>query len=236
MRFKLVSLVLIALLSTVNTIFAMIPGYATIAECPHCKGTKELLSIMSGNTVGGYQWWDLKEDYPMLPHISYVQKCPHCGKYFILSTVKKTVGTDYSSEMGQLSYPELREALLQLHEMESGPARSELLLEYVWAYNDAFQRELKIPKEFIIGNVEPTEEEKEEFKRVIIDLISCFQVYNDLIHAEFFREAGMFEEAIKAVDSAGPQTEEPYKTLEKIIREKCASKDTRVGVVNFGKE
>lgn len=212
----------------------MLPGYATIAECPHCGGTKKLLSLMSGNTFRGHQYWDLKEDYPMLPHVSYVQKCPHCGKYFILSEAKTSEGTEESFERGQLSYPELREAWAQLRKAAKGSARSDLLLEYVWAYNDTYQRvDPENPDE---KKPKPTEEEKEEFKHVIMDLTICFPVDNDLIHAEFFREAGMFEECIKVVDAVGAQTEEPYITLEKLLREKCAKKDTSVGVVSFGND
>ena len=212
----------------------MLPAFATIAECPHCKGKKELLSLMSGNTFRGHQYWDLKEDYPMLPHVSYVQKCPHCGKYFILSEAKTSEGTEESFERGLLTYPELRKAWAQLHKEVKGSARSDLLLEYVWAYNDSFQRiDPEKPNE---KKPLPTEGEKAEFKHVIMDLIICFPVDNDLIHAEYFREAGMFEECIKVVNAAGPQTEEPYKTLEKILREKCARKDTSVGVVSFGEE
>lgn len=214
----------------------MLPDYANIVECPHCQGTKPLLSLLSGNTFEGCQWWDLKEDYPMLPHVSFVQKCPHCGKYFMLSEAKSTKGKEYSADRGQLSHAELREALAQMSGDKAGKGRIQLLLEYLWAYNDAFQRERKPfgrEHEVATDRPEPTPEEKAEFQEVVRDLVATFPVDNKLIYAELLREAGLFDEAMEIVEAGGPQNEAPYIALERIIREKCARKDTSVGPVVF---
>lgn len=63
----------------------MMPGPALRKECPYCKAVKELMSLRSGNTIGGIHWSDSKNEYPMLPRNSEVQKCPECGKYYFLS-------------------------------------------------------------------------------------------------------------------------------------------------------
>ena len=60
----------------------MIPGPALRKECPYCKEVKELMSLRSGNTIGGEHWSDTKKVYPMLP------KCPGCGKYYSLADAK----------------------------------------------------------------------------------------------------------------------------------------------------
>ena len=66
----------------------MIPGPALRKECPYCKEVKELMSLRSGNTIGGEHWSDTKKVYPMLPKNSDVQKCLGCGKYYFLADAK----------------------------------------------------------------------------------------------------------------------------------------------------
>lgn len=61
----------------------MQPGKPQILTCPYCGKEKEIMSLMSGNTCGSMLWSDNKQIAPMMPEISYVQKCPHCGKYYI---------------------------------------------------------------------------------------------------------------------------------------------------------
>ena len=66
----------------------MMPGPALRKECPYCKAVKELMSLRSGNTIGGVHWSDSKNEYPMLPRNSEVQKCLGCGKYYFLADAK----------------------------------------------------------------------------------------------------------------------------------------------------
>ena len=58
----------------------MLPANAAILCCPHCGGHKNVLQLMSGNTFGSTRWSDAKQQAPMLPMVSYIQRCPHCGK------------------------------------------------------------------------------------------------------------------------------------------------------------
>lgn len=75
----------------------MLPGPPTRLTCPHCGGYKYIESILSGNTFRATYWSDGKNDYPMLPSTSPVQKCPSCGSYFFygdgqpLSMTEETV-------------------------------------------------------------------------------------------------------------------------------------------------
>jgi uncharacterized Zn-finger protein len=66
-------------------------------ECPYCGEIKKLLSLNSGNTFGGTHWSDTKSEYPMLPSVSDVQKCPGCGKYYFLQDAK-TIPADPSED------------------------------------------------------------------------------------------------------------------------------------------
>lgn len=202
----------------------MLPGNALIVKCPHCKKEKELMTLLSGNTFGGKQWWDLKTSYPMLPHVSWVQKCPHCGQYFMYETAKSREGDGCSGERGRLSYPELREAWAELGSKLKGKQRNNLMLEYLWAYNDEFQR-----GDAVYG--EPAPEELEEFRTVVRGLVDAFPVESDIIYAEFLREAGLFEEAVETVRRTGLPESGAYRTLAEIVLQKCEKKDTSVGQI-----
>ena len=54
----------------------------TQLTCPHCGGVKYILSITSGNTCRGEVWSDLMCYYPMLRRPSFIQRCPHCSRYY----------------------------------------------------------------------------------------------------------------------------------------------------------
>lgn len=62
----------------------MMLGRTRILVCPFCGTEKQIMSLLSGNTFGAVCWSDNKQKALMLPEISYVQKCPHCGKYYII--------------------------------------------------------------------------------------------------------------------------------------------------------
>ena len=95
----------------------MLPGNPRILVCPFCGKEKEIMSLVSGNTCGAELWSDNKQIAPMLPEISYVQRCPHCGKYYITGRQEVKYAKDgYSFEKGLLSYPEMKEAFVQLSE------------------------------------------------------------------------------------------------------------------------
>lgn len=91
----------------------MIKNNARIVSCPFCGKKKELLSLTSGNTIGSTQWSDGKMVAPMLPSVSPVQKCPHCGKYYLHYKQEGESGTRPSDEGGDLSYREWKEAYQQ---------------------------------------------------------------------------------------------------------------------------
>ena len=94
----------------------MLPGHPQIVKCPFCGTDKELLSLMSGNTIGARYWSDNMRDAPMLPQVSIVQKCPKCGKFYILSRQEVKYAKDGCSiELGTLTFPEMKEAFIQLN-------------------------------------------------------------------------------------------------------------------------
>ena len=176
----------------------MIPGPANVLSCPFCGGTKEVMSLVSGNTFGGTVWSDTRREYPMLPEVSPVQQCPHCKKYYFIEQAKREYSKDPESEMrsymklGNLSFQELKEAINQMESLSlSKMQRWVLNHQYFMAYNDAFRRQ---PETVAFP---PSEEDKAFYLQVIEELLDGIDQSADyeLFHAELLRETGRFEEA-----------------------------------------
>ena len=154
------------------------------------------------------------------------QKCICCNKYFMMNQAKHRKGNRYSFEQGLLSYGEMREALAQLKDSLEGPDRMDFLLEYVWAYNDAFQREQ------MDSCPQPDDAQLEEFRTVVRDLIAALPPESRIIHAEFLREAKFFEEALEIVDHEDVPNDPILRELSTIIREKSIHRDSTVGIIS----
>ena len=180
----------------------MIPGPANILGCPYCGGTKEVMSLVSGNTIGGTVWSDTRRHYPMLPEVSPIQKCPHCGRYYFIDQAKQRPATDDDSEarsfgeLGTLNYHELKEAkeqmqFLSLTYMQRWIINHELFM----AYNDEFKR---YPG--ALGKY-PGKEDLEIFDSTVKELLKGLDKTKDynLFHAELLRETGRFDEATETL-------------------------------------
>ena len=176
----------------------MIPGPANILTCPFCGGTKEVMSLVSGNTIGGTVWSDTRREYPMLPEVSPIQQCPHCKKYYFIEQAKREYSKDPESEMrsfmklGNLSFQELKEAINQMESLSLSKMQRWILNhQYFMAYNDSFRRQ---PETVAFP---PSEEDKAFYLQIIEELLDGIDQSADyeLFHAELLREIGRFEEA-----------------------------------------
>ena len=176
----------------------MQPGPANILTCPHCGGKKEVMSLMSGNTCRATVWTDTRRDYPMLPQVSPIQRCPECGKYYFLDQCESKYDEDinsWSMELGKLNYGDLRLAYAQLSkENLTDLQRWALNHEFFMSYNDCYRR---YPETVAFP---PSDEEKEMFMSIIGDLLQNIDSSADyeLFHSELLRESRRFDEA-KAV-------------------------------------
>ncbi len=173
----------------------MNPGPANILSCPYCGGTKEVMTLISGNTFGGTVWSDTRRHYPMLPEVSPIQKCPHCGKYYFIEQANSRYADDikYSGELGTLNYSELKEAKEQMEHLTLNPVQRWIINHLLFtAYNDEFRRPDK-EKTLKI----PTEEDQQIFSTTVEALLSGMNSSRDyeLFHAELLREIGRFDEA-----------------------------------------
>lgn len=196
----------------------MNPGNAQILTCPHCGAKKEVLSLLSGNTFGQQVWSDNKTIAPMLPRVSFVQKCPSCGGFYLMSRQKPKYGTDYSFELGELSYFETKEAWKSLKETHdlSEDERITILFMLVWAYNDQFTRE----------KAKPIIQEGQDFFQNIIETLLESTQFDILLKAEFLREAGRFEESRNLLNGYTPDDDFRKKLTAKLI-ERIHSSNTR---------
>lgn len=152
------------------------------------------MQLLSGNTFGAELWSDSKEDAPMLPRVSYVQKCPHCGNYFLMSSqATRETGDDWSMDLGELTYDEMKEALNVFHNSAAYCLipKTELWwrLTLLWVANDHYGRKgLELP-----------EEDRELIWDNIRRLIP--RVKDTLLKAELKREIGLFNEAIQMLEN-----------------------------------
>ena len=173
----------------------MMPGNPRILVCPFCGKEKEIMSLISGNTFGAELWSDNKQIAPMLPEISYVQKCPHCGKYYITGRQEVKYAKDgYSFEKGLLTYPEMKEAFAQISEEgflnEKEEINVRMMLHH--AYNDYYYR---TDEKKVIS-----EEDKTLFHENGLWLINNL-ITDSVMKAEFYREIGEIDSAKSNLDS-----------------------------------
>ena len=172
----------------------MLPANAKIVKCPFCGTNKKLLSLASGNTFGAKHWSDQKMIAPMLPRVSPVQKCPTCGKYYLEYKQPYKEGDDWSSERGELSYQEWKEAYDQFLSDNSTPNDDLQIIRHhlIQAFNDNFYRYGEDPV--------PAEEEA-YFVSIIHEYIDSgsWNKENLLFKAELYREADEMENCAKVL-------------------------------------
>ena len=153
------------------------------------------MSLVSGNTFDSELWSDNKRIAPMQPEISYVQKCPHCEKYYIIRRqAVKFAKEGNSLETGRLTFSKMKEAFAQLSEEGFIDKKEECTVRMMLhhAYNDYYYR---------IGrwNNIP-EEDKILFRENGLWLINNL-ITDNVMKAEFYREIGDMETAKIILDS-----------------------------------
>lgn len=170
-------------------------GYPQILTCPFCGKEKEIMSLWSGNNFNQELWSDNKQIAPMLPEISYIQKCPHCGKYYIKERQTAKYAKDGRSfERGILTFPQMKEAFSQLSEegFWSKEEESHVRILLHQAYNDYYHRNKE--KKAIL------EEDKTLFRENGLWLINNM-ITDSVMKAEFYREIGDMEIARNILES-----------------------------------
>ncbi len=215
----------------------MLPGPPLAVKCPLCHKNKKLMSLMSGNTFGARNWSDTKQVAPMLPRLSPVQRCPHCGGYFMLSAAKTHTSHNpldrYCSETGDLSYPETVEAFDALIGSDINREQQlELRIALVHSYNDAFRGTASrgYDSEDYDGCDERSDEDHRRHHDNLLAAIPLLEQNGPdatPVIAEFYREAGQFDDCIKTLEEYRP-TQQFLQRICADIRRHALDRDSRV--------
>lgn len=203
----------------------MIPGNAEIVKCPYCGTEQELMTLVSGNTCGAEYWSDNKRIAPMLPSVSPVQKCPHCGKYYFEHKHRHGESRNTSLERGELTFPEWKEAYSQF--LSEGMSEAEKLDMCFWlihSYNDYYYREHK--------SLEPSEEDYTFFIKIALSFIETFDwtpVEHPLLKAELYREAGKMQECADVLKSISYESMQDFeKSIYNSIKKRMENNENKV--------
>ena len=200
----------------------MIPGNPQILTCPFCGKEKEIMSLVSGNTCGAEYWSDNKQIAPMLPEISFVQNCPHCGKYYIRTRQEIRYKDDGCSfEQGLLSFIEMKEAFAQLSQEGYKESYEEPNVRVMLhqAYNDYYHRNK--------DNSEILSEDWNLFvsnAKWLIDNV----ITDSVLKAEYNREISEFSTALSLLASRERSSDKFFERFADVVREKAQNKDNHV--------
>lgn len=200
----------------------MTPGPLRILTCPFCGGEKKVMTLASGNTFGAEVWSDNKQIAPMLPEISYIQKCPHCGKYYILSRQepKYDRGSRMTFEKGTLSYCEMKEAHVQIccEGFANQDEEANVRMMMFHSFNDHYYRRA--------CDEQPGEEDVALFREQGLWLIENL-ITDSVLVAEFYREIGEMKKAQECINSAIPDND-VIRSIMLQIKERILANDSRV--------
>ena len=192
------------------------------------------MTLISGNNLGARYWSDNKEEAPMLPRVSPVQKCAGCGKYFLEYKQGFLESRDHTSERGELTYPEWKDAYIQFTNEQSDDIGDDDLTKIrfwlIHAYNDYFHR-----NRWEMRTVSP--DEHAFIADVIIDFIDAFNwqtVKSPLLKAELYREANEMEKCAETLGAINfEELSESGKQFYHSIQFRMENKDTTVFELKF---
>lgn len=167
-------------------------------------------------------WSDNKRIAPMLPEISYIQKCPHCGKYFITSRQEIVYDRDgrTSFEQGILSYDEMKEAFAQIcsEGFDDQDEEASVRMMMLHAFNDHYYRRA--------SDEQPGEEDVTLFREQGLWLLDNI-ITDNVLKAEFYREISEMQKAQEIIDNTSPD-EDFLRNIMQQIKERVQANDSRV--------
>lgn len=194
--------------------------------CPHCGEVKYILTLLSGNSLGGKIWSDSRRIYPMMLRPSSIQRCPHCGKYFhILDCSHKPA--DIPSHIFELRKPEESQAEKTPEELARKQREEKIRQEgydnrfgelnymefieaepYIVTENATQERIIDYKLLYIYayndakyGRFISEREDipvfyQQKFKEFAMDVIESYGE-DEILSAELWRELGRFEQCIR---------------------------------------
>lgn len=192
--------------------------YVHILTCPHCGMKKEVAGHLGENRATRAVWSDNRVVTSVVPGISFVQKCPSCGGYYLLSRQKMEAGAGVPEENIELSYDEMKEAwhlLKECHDLTENEKLAMLIMQ-VWAFNDKYTRngETNIPVS------------EYRYMTGVIDLLLDLDLLDDMLKAELLRENGRFDEAVELIDGFSVESG-LFEDFKNMFKEYALRSDTR---------
>jgi hypothetical protein len=207
----------------------MKPGPSRILECPVCGRKKRVMTLMSGNTIGERVWSDTKRIAPMLPEISFVQKCPTCNNFYLVTNQKMKYSkdkNDYTFERGLLDFKNLCLALCQLEGRISHNDETTIRMMIIHAFNDNYRNQKE--------DIKPVSDEDihtfESTAKKILETME-WNEKNLLFKAELYREIGDFQESVNILTSI-PSKDNFEEVIRQEILRKAQIKDNIVFLLN----
>lgn len=119
-----------------------------ILTCPHCGATKMIAYSRNSWTIdNSVLWSDGRIESDEWCEAGRTQQCPPCKRFFTLSQTERQDSQELCEDTGQLSYSELKQAIVELHGDDKGEEAPRL--EAWWAYNRMYKDvdEVDIPTE-----------------------------------------------------------------------------------------
>ena len=151
-------------------------------------------------------WSDYRHLLPQVAVPSLVQKCPHCGKNYIIKAshvlIKDTADFEFIDPVGWNYFSQSYEDYSKLEKDDVVDYNHRLRI--LGAFNDEFRRIQNPPV--------PTEQGLHIFKDNMLHLMEYFS--DPLDRAEMYREIGLFKECFKQldmVDDEGNESKRGYK-------------------------
>lgn len=230
----------------------MIYGPSRILTCPYCERSKDVLSLLSGNTSGGIVWSDQYVKYPFYKVASDIQKCPYCHKYYIIdeeiefplspNQVKFLTGETDNCNLdcflilntkeydwnisthntGKIDFTDMHHAYIQLYKELKNKGHKRKL--YI-NYIQCFNTH------FFRNNDTkriPTPIEWAWFVDCVSKFIPLALDSEILFVAELQREIGLFETCLKSLKKFELENEEQHLDFRKMIAERARNKDTGI--------
>ena len=174
--------------------------------CPYCNGHKDKLELLCYYSNEGIMWSDYRHVLPQVAVPSQIQKCPHCGKHYIIKAshvlIKDTADFEFVDPVDWNYFRQSYEEYSKLEKDEVVDYNHRLRM--LGAFNDEFRR--------AENPLVPTEQDIQMFKDNMLHLTTYFQ--DPLDRAEMCREMGMFEECFRLLDlveDKGDESKRNYK-------------------------
>jgi hypothetical protein len=150
----------------------------------------------------------------MLPEISLIQKCPKCGKYYFRTRQEAVFSDDddWGSDSGVLTFPEMKEAFMQLSEegfVDANEERSARMMLH-HAFNDYYYRNNSDGKPV-------NDDDWSIFKENALWIIEHV-ITDGVLKAEYYREIGMMEEALSVLQNLTLTNEFVKKVAEEVAK------------------